>query len=187
MGELAVAAAGSLRDRISHPIGRPDHAAALAAHLREADRLAAVVTTGAPHALVPPIDREDAAELAARLRDVVDAVRRASRLADMIRPDLPDATATLLADLLVQAADSLEGAVVTLTDRFRVLDFAGDVRQTAREGERAYGQAMGVLLAAGPDPLSVLRLSETYRALRAALRACARAAGPVERVVLKRF
>ena len=142
IAELGVAAAGALRERLASAIGRPDHAAALAAHAREADRLAAALAIGAPHALVPPIDGEDATELASRLRDVVEATRRLGRLADAICPELPNAGVAYLADLLVQAADSLEGAAATLTDRSSALDFAHDVRRLGREGERAFVDAM---------------------------------------------
>lgn len=187
IAELAVDAAGLLRERLGSAIARPEHVAALAAAAREADRLAAAVTTGAPHALVPPIDGDDATELGSRLRAVVDEARRTNRLADAIRPDLPDGTAARLADLLVQAADSLEGAVATMTDRSRALDFARDVRHLARDGERAYGDAMGALLAAAPDPVGAVRQAEMYRALRGSLLLCARAVAPVERIALKRF
>jgi uncharacterized protein len=187
IAQLGVAAAGALRERLAAATGRPDHAAALAAHAREADRLAAAVAIGAPHALVPPIDGEDAAGLASCLRDVVEAVRRVGRLADTVHPELPNASVAHLADLLVQAADSLEGAAATLTDRSRVLDFAYDVRRMEREGERASVEAMGVLLAARPDPLSAVRQLEMYRTLRDSLHACARAAGLTERIALKRF
>jgi uncharacterized protein Yka (UPF0111/DUF47 family) len=187
IAELAVAAAGIVRDRLRSRIGLPHHAADLAAHAREADQIAATVTTGAPHALVPPIDGEDATALAWRLRGVVDAARGVGRLADTIGPDLADERVARLADLLVQAADSLEGAVATLTDRFRTLDFATDVRRLRREGDRAYAEAMGALLAAAPEPIGAVRQAEMYRTLRESLRACARAAAFVERIALKRF
>jgi hypothetical protein len=187
IAELGVAAAGTLRERLASAIRRPDHAAALAAHAREADRLAAALAIDAPHALVPPIDGEDATELASRLRDVVEAARRVGRLADTVHPDLPNASLAHLTELLVQAADSLEGAAATLTDRARALDFAHDVRQLRREGERAFVEEMGVLLAAAPDPLGAVRQLEMYRTLRESLHACVRAAGLVERITLKRF
>lgn len=187
IAELGVAAAGTLRERLASALGRPDHAAALAAHAREADRLAAALAIDAPHALVPPIDGEDATELASRLRDVVEAARRLCRLADAICPELPNAGVAYLADLLVQAADSLEGAAATLTDRSRALDFAHDVRRLGREGEQAFVEALGALLAGAPDPLAAVRQVEMYRTLRESLDACVRAAGLVERITLKRF
>ena len=188
LAELAIAAAGVLRERLDSAIGRPDHVAALAAHVREADRLAAAVTNAAAHALVPPIDGDDATELALCLRDVVETTRRINRLADAMRPGLPDATVSQVADLLVQAVDSLEGAAATLTDRSRALDFASDVRRLAREGDRAYADALGgSLLTAATDPVAAVRQAEMNRLLCEALRACARAAAPVERIALKRF
>src|SRR5687768_3436253 len=160
---LGVAAAGVLRERLASATGRPDHATTLAAHAREADRLAAEVAFGAAHALVPPIDGEDATALASRLRDVVEAARRIGRLADAIRPDLPNVTVGHLAELLVHAADSLEGAAATMIDRSRGLDFAHDVRQLRRDGERAFVEAMGVVLAGAPDPTAAVRQVEMYR------------------------
>ena len=187
IAELTVAAAGMLRDGLVSGTPGPDYAADLAAQVREAKQLAEIVAAHATSALVPPIDGEDAAEVAARLRDIVDAACRVSGLADAIRPDLPDARVAHLANLLVQAADSLEGAVVTLTDRSSAVDFADDVRQLSREGDRAYGEAMAALLATAPDPVGAVRQAEIYRALCESLRACTRAAAVVGRIALKRF
>ena len=187
IAELAVVAARVVHDRLVSGTGRAGYTVDLAAHAREADRLAAAVRTDASHALVPPIDGDDARDLAARLRDVVVAARRVSRLADTIRPDLPDARVAHLADLFVQAADSLEGAAATLTDRSRAIDFARDVTRLGREGRRTYAEAMGALLAAAPDALGAVRQGEVYRALRECVGACAEAAALVERIALKRF
>lgn len=187
LAEHAVAAAGVLRERLGSTVGRPGHVAALAALAREADRLASAVTDGAARALVPPIDGDDASELASRLRDVVGATGSAGRLVNAIRPGLPDAIATALADLLVGAADSLEGAAATLTDPARAVEFARDVRRLARDGERAYAEAIGALLTTAPDAVGAVRQGEMYRSLRESLRACARAAAVVEHIALKRF
>lgn len=187
IAELGVAATAALRERLFNRTGQPDYAAALTAHAREAGRVAAAVAADAPRALVPPIDGEDAADLASRLREVVEAARRTSRLADLIRPDLPNATVAHFADLVVQAADSLEGAVATLTDRTRALDFARDVRRLRHEGELTFVEATGLLVTAAPDALGAVRQVAMYRALRESLRSCAHAAGLVERIALKRF
>jgi hypothetical protein len=187
LGEIAIAAAEVIRDRLASPVGRREHADALDAHAQKADRLAAGVAIDAPRALVPPIDAEDAARLARYLRDAVAATRRVGFAADLARPTLPDPRATPLAELLVQAADSLEGAAASLTDRFRALDFAGDVRLLNHEGERAYVEAMGALLAAAPGGLGAVRQAELYRALRESLRACGRASALVESIAFKRF
>jgi diadenosine tetraphosphatase ApaH/serine/threonine PP2A family protein phosphatase len=187
IGEIAVAAAMVLRDRLDFAVARPDHRADLARCAREAASLATAVTLGAARALVPPIDGEDATALASRLRAVVGSLYRVARVADVVRPVLPDATVADLADLLVGATDSLGGASATLTEPSRALDFAGDVRRIARAGDIAYGQAMGSLLASAPDSLGAVRQAEIYGALRKSLRDCARAVVPVERIVLKRF
>jgi uncharacterized protein Yka (UPF0111/DUF47 family) len=183
----AVAAATVLRARLASAIGERHHRAELATYAHQAQTLAAAVTTGVPRTLVPPIDGEDAAELASRLRVVVDGVHRAGRLADLVRPDLSDANVAHLADLLVQATDSLEGAVATLMERTGALDFASDVRRLAGGGDRAHGEAMGALLASAPDPLGAVRQVEMYDALRDSLGDCSGAVAVVERIVLKRF
>jgi|SRR5688500_4352744 len=187
IAETAVAAAGVLRDRLGSGGDASDYERDLEARARTARALAAAVMTGATQALVTPIDREDAARLASRLREVVDAAHRVCALADAINPALPDAWVAHLADLLVDAADSLEGAALTVTDRSRALDFAAEVRRLERRGDRAYTEAMGALLTDAPDSLDALRQSGMYRALRESLRGCGAAAALVERIVLKRF
>ena len=185
IAELAVDAARALRNRLESGVDH-GHAAGLAARAREADRLVAALMMDAPRALVPPIDGEDATRLASGLREIVDAVRGIGRLADALRPDLPAPSVVRLADLLVQATDSLEGAAATLTDPSDAFNFASDVRRVRREGDRAYIEAMSALLAAAPDPLDAVRQAEMYRALRDSLRTCVRAAAAVERIALKR-
>jgi hypothetical protein len=185
IAELAVATATLARDRLTTAVDAGADAVFLAEQSREADRLAADVTTGAPRALVPPIEAEDAAALAAGLRDVVAATRSAARFAGMIRPGPPVVVA--LADLLVETADSLEGGVATLTDRTRAVAFARDVRRLAREGERAYVDAVASLLTTAPATLDAVHDREMCIALRESLRASKAAATLVERIALKRF
>ena len=187
VAENAAAAAAVLRERLESASECDGQRAELATYAREADALAARVTTGVPDAMMPPIDGEDATELASRLRVVVKGMHRLGRLADVVRPSLPDATVVLLADLLVQATDSVEGAAATMTQRSSALDFAADVRRVAREGDRAYAEAVGALLAAGSNPLDVVRQAAIYGALRDSLCDCRAAVAVIERVVLKRF
>jgi uncharacterized protein Yka (UPF0111/DUF47 family) len=188
LAELAVESAASLRVRLADRI---DHAAAgddLCAGERAAYELALTVMADAPRALVPPIDGDDATELAWRLHGVVDAIRRAAAVDASLRPMLPDVGVTQLIDLLVEAVDSLEGAAATVTDKSRALSFASDARRIGRQGDRVYVDAMvGVLLSKMPDPLRALRQAEIYRTLREGLRACERAAASVERIALKQF
>lgn len=185
IAELAVATATLARERLTSAVTTRDTAVLLVEQSREAGRLAADVTTGAPRALVPPIDGEDAAALAACLREVVAATRSAARFAGMIQPGPP--VVAFLADLLVEATDSLEGGVATLTDRTRAVAFARDVRRLAREGERAYIDAVASLMTTAPATLDLVRDREMCRALRESLRASGVAAALVERVALKRF
>src|SRR5687768_1949306 len=81
IAELAVDAARTLRKRLESGLDHAVHAAGLATRAREADRLVAAVMTDATHALVPPIEGEDATRLASGLRAIVDAARRVGRLA----------------------------------------------------------------------------------------------------------
>jgi uncharacterized protein len=187
IAETAVAATGVLRERLGAVGGPSDYERDLAERARSARSLAAAVVMGATHALVTPIDREDVTRLASRLGEVVDAAHRVCALADAINPALPDAWVARLANLLVDAADSLEGAAATVTDRSRALDFAAEVRRLERRGDRAYIEAMGALLTDAPDSLDAVRQSGMYRALRESLRACGTAAALVERIVLKRY
>lgn len=185
IAQLAVDTAVCARERVTTGRSTPDDTALLAEHFLEADRLAAEVTNGASRALVPPIDGEDAAALAARLRGVVVATNSAARLAGMVPSGPP--VAPLLADLLVEATDSLEGAATTLTDRTRAVVFARNVRQLVREGERAYVDAVASLLTTTPTALDAVCHREICGELRGALRACTVAATLVECVALKRF
>jgi hypothetical protein len=185
IAQLAVDTAVCARERLTTGVSTPEDAALFAERFREVDRIATEVTTGASRALVPPIDGEDAAALAARLRDVVVAARSAARLAGMI-PSIPT-VAPLLADLLVEATDSLEGGATTLTDRANAVAFARNVRCVVCEGERAYIDIVASLLTTSPAALDAVRQREMYSELRVALHACALAGTLVESIALKRF
>ena len=187
LAEHAAAAAAVLRGRLDPGSRGAGHPTNVAAHASEADSLAAAVTKSSSQALVPPIDREDATDLASHLRVVVNGLHRLGRLAHTVGSFVPDAEGVRLADLLVQATDSLEGAAATMTERSSALDFAYDVRHVAREGDRVYVEAIGALLSATPDSLDAVRQAEMYAALLESLRDCAAAVAVIERVVLKRF
>ena len=184
IAELAVATAILTRERVTTAVTTAERTAVLAEYSREAARLAVEVAIGAPRALVPPIDGEDAAALAARLRHVVVVTRSAALLAGMMGSG--PRVATHLADLLVETADSLEGGVVTLTDRTRAVDFARDVRRLARDGERVYIHAVGSLVATA-SAIDAVREYEICAAFRESFAACNAAATLVETIGLKRL
>ena len=187
MAELSVAATNALRDGLGSGSPHGDARADISTSKAQSDDLADAVRAEAAHTLVPPIDTDDATDLAWRLSRVLEAVRRVSEASISLQPALPDLTVSHMIELLVRATDSLEGAVTTLMNAPRALDFAGETQRIDREGERAYTEAIGALLAAATDPIVAVRQAAFYRTLRASLRASARAAASVQRIALKGF
>ncbi|MFA6091498.1 MAG: DUF47 family protein [Elusimicrobiota bacterium] len=137
---------------------------------------------------ITPFDREDIHLLASELDDIVDiinatAVRMSLYRLSECRPQLCG-----LADILCQAAESIQKAIACLSDPAksrRLMDCCIETNRLENEGDKLLAQAIEELFRAPTDPIEVIKWERIYEATEAAIDKCEHAAHTLEAVLVK--
>ncbi|MBI4233255.1 MAG: DUF47 domain-containing protein [Chloroflexi bacterium] len=138
---------------------------------------------------VTPIDREDVAQLAERLDDVVDSIDEAAH--DMLEYKIEATTprSRELAEIIVKCADELEKATSKLHFRGarleEILPHAVEINRLENEADHVVSKAMAEIFSNGMDPITIIKWRDVYQQLEAATDRAEDAANVLEGIVLK--
>ena len=138
---------------------------------------------------VTPLDREDIANLAERLDDVVDAIEEAARTMLEFQVEAPTEYAVEMSRVITRCGEELEKAVGLLSSRGgklkEILPHAVELNRLENECDRINSRAMGALFSSGNDTISILKWRDIYSYLENATDRAEDAANVLEAIVLK--
>jgi predicted phosphate transport protein (TIGR00153 family) len=138
---------------------------------------------------ITPLDKEDIQAMASGLDDVVDDADAAGDR--VVLYQIPESTpeARELADLLVETAKVLQGAVSCLRtpgEKERILTACREIHRLENQSDTVYRRALGLLFnAPNADPIRLLKWKEIYERLEMAVDQCEDVANAVEAIQLK--
>jgi len=138
---------------------------------------------------VTPLDREDIANIAERLDDVLDAIEEAARDMSEYGVDKPTDKAREMARIILDATGVMQRAVEKLTFRGArlraILPDTVEINRLENEADRVISRAVGELFKNGHDAVEIIKWREIYSLLETATDRCEDVANILEGVVLK--
>ncbi len=138
---------------------------------------------------VTPLDREDIANLAERLDDVVDAIEEAARTMLEYHVEAPTEYAIEMSRVITRCGEVLEKAVGLLSSRGsklkEILPYAVELNSLENEGDQINSRAMGALFNDNNDTIFILKWRDIYSYLEDATDRAEDAANVLEAIVLK--
>jgi predicted phosphate transport protein (TIGR00153 family) len=147
------------------------------------------IMTNLHRTFVTPFDREDIAELGARLDDVVDVAEEVARTMIEYRVTAPRPRAVELARIvedtgavLEHVGDMLQGRGGKLRE---LLPLTVELNRLENEADVVASQAVGELFANEKDPIEIIKWREIYQLLESATDRAEDAANVIEGIVLK--
>ena len=167
----------------------PSRTTELVAQIKDVEHLADVLTHSInvriDKSFITPIDREDIHLLASRLDDVIDRLDGTARRVVMLHINEVREPAKQMAHVIVQAADLIAKAVVSIKRPSEVAGYATRIKQLEEEGDGLYHEAVGALFAGTPDAIEVIRWKEVYETLETAIDQCMGVANAVHSISIK--
>jgi predicted phosphate transport protein (TIGR00153 family) len=138
---------------------------------------------------VTPFDREDIAELGARLDDVVDVAEEVARTMLEYHVSAPTPRAVDLARIIDSCGEVLEHAGDILNARGGklrdLLPMTVELNRLENEADIITSKAVGELFANEKDPIEIIKWREIYALLESATDRAEDAANVIEGIVLK--
>jgi predicted phosphate transport protein (TIGR00153 family) len=137
---------------------------------------------------VTPFDREDIAELAHAMDDVLDFIHSAADAMFIYKISKPTDRAKELADVIVLAAIEVEKAVSSLRHKneFRqMLERCVEINRLENAADRIYRAAIGELFDNAKDMAEIIKWREIYEHMETATDRCEDVADVIEGVALK--
>ena len=137
---------------------------------------------------VTPFDREDIAQLAHTMDDIIDFVHSAADAMFIYKIDKPTARAKELADIIVQGASEVEKAVHGLRRRSelaQILERCVEINRLENMADRVYRAAMAELFENTTDIAQLIKWREIYEHMESATDRCEDVANVLEGVALK--
>ncbi|TBR20174.1 DUF47 domain-containing protein [bacterium] len=137
---------------------------------------------------ITPFDREDIHELGSEMDDIVDLVQSIATRMQLFHIEKTTPELVQLADILLQAADTVRKAVGDLADKEktrRVLDYCIEINRLENAGDRTLEAAIGKLFHGKPDALEVIKWKEVYEGLETAIDKCEDVANIIESILVK--
>ena len=172
-------AAPHLRRIFAAPAELRAHVDAIAATVREADRVTQEVWARLDKAFVTPIDREDIYDLAVELRRVAHVIGDVARRAATYRIAEAREPAVRLADALVRACEGLAVAIAHVRESTAARRAYDAVRAVEKEADEVYTAAVGALFDDGLPVLEVMKWKDLYDQLEDAVDGCQHAAAAI--------
>jgi predicted phosphate transport protein (TIGR00153 family) len=167
----------------------PSRTTELVAQIKDVEHQADVLTLSInvriDKSFITPIDREDIHLLASRLDDVIDRLDGTARRVVMLHINEVREPAKQMAHVIVQAADLIAKAVVSIKRPREVSQHVSQIKQLEEEGDALYHEAVGALFAGSPDPIEVIRWKEVYETLETAIDQCMGVANAVHSISIK--
>ena len=153
------------------------------------DHLIHQIMTNLHRTFVTPFDREDIAELGARLDDVVDVAEEVSRTMLEYHVDSPKPRSVELARIVDQTGEILEEVGTMLAARGgklrSLLPLTVELNRLENEADQVTSKAVGELFANEKDPIEIIKWREIYALLESATDRAEDAANVIEAIVLK--
>jgi predicted phosphate transport protein (TIGR00153 family) len=137
---------------------------------------------------VTPFDREDIAELAHAMDDVLDFIHSAADAMFIYKISKPTDRAKELADVIVLAAVEVEKAVSSLRHKNefrRMLERCVEINRLENAADRIYRAAIGELFDKAEDMAEIIKWREIYEHMETATDRCEDVADVIEGVALK--
>ncbi len=137
---------------------------------------------------VTPFDREDIALLAHSLDDITDFIEATADAMLLYKIDRPTVRAKELADIIVQLAIEVEGAIAEINRRVDlklVLKRCVEINRLENEADSVYRSALAELFKDEKDMANIIKWREIYEYMESATDKCEDVANVLEGVALK--
>ena len=137
---------------------------------------------------VTPFDREDIAALAKSLDDIIDFIDSVANKMLIYKVGRPGQRAKELADIIIEATDEVEKAVLDLRNRTKLKEIlvrCVEINRLENNADVVYHAAMAELFDDSTDIAYVIKWREIYEHLESATDRCEDVANVLEGVALK--
>jgi len=137
---------------------------------------------------VTPFDREDIALLAHTMDDVTDFIQSAADHMLIYKVNHPDERAKELANIIVQATNEIEKAILRLKHRIElkeILKHCVEINRLENMADKVYRSALAELFENTADICQVIKWREIYEHMETATDRCEDVANVIEGVALK--
>ena len=187
-GRTVVRGAVLLRDLLAEWPERSDLAPALVDCEHEGDRIAhdIIHLLHDDRAARKVLDPYEGLQLATALDDIIDNSEQAADMLGIYRVEASMEHASLLADVLVAAAEQVAGALRAMRAGTDFQTYLVEIHRLENEGDRLSRDAIASLFVAGIDPMVVIRWKDIFEALELSIDACEHVAHVLEGISLKR-
>jgi len=138
---------------------------------------------------VTPIDREDIAQLAHRMDDVMDFMEGAAISLVLYKVSQPTERAKELADILIRVTSEVSKAIPRLRHRKQLNQIPGhciEINRLENEADAVMRSALGELFDHRVDIAEVIKWREIYEHMENATDSCEDIANVLEGVMIKR-
>jgi len=135
-----------------------------------------------------PFDREDISLIAGSIDDVTDFIQAAADSMLLYKIGKPGAKAKELSDIIVQAAEEVQRAILQLKNRHeqkQMLVRCVEINRLENMADRIYRSALGELFDGRTDIADVIKWREIYEHMESATDRCEDVADALEGVALK--
>jgi len=137
---------------------------------------------------VTPFDREDIASLAKSIDDVMDFIDATARAMIIYKVGRPGKRARELADIIIQATDEVEKAILDLRHRHKlkqILARCVEMNRLENAADVVHRAAIAEVFEDTTDMADVIKWREIYEHMESATDRCEDVANVLEGVVLK--
>lgn len=137
---------------------------------------------------ITPFDREDISLLAHTLDDIADFIHAAVDAMYIYRINTPTKRSQELANILVEAANEVEKAMVFLRSRSelkKALEYCVDLNRLENEADDISRRALGELFEGSYDTTDIIKWREIYEHMESATDRCEDVANVLEGIALK--
>jgi predicted phosphate transport protein (TIGR00153 family) len=154
----------------------------------EGDSIAHQVISLLHRTFVTPFDREDIAELAHTMDDIIDFIHAAADSMFIYKIASPTQRAKELADIIVLGANEVEKAVSGLRRKAEfkhILECCVEINRLENMADRVYRAAIGELFENTTNIADIIKWREIYEHLESATDRCEDVADVLEGVAIK--
>jgi len=154
----------------------------------EGDAIAHQIFEQLHRTMITPFDREDIAQLAHSIDDVVDFIHGAAGAMLLYKVDRPGPRAKELVDIVVQAVVEVESAVSETHDRKgrkKLADRCVEINRLENVGDTVFLSAMAELFDESADFRALIKWREIYRHMESVIDRCEDIANILEGVAIK--
>jgi predicted phosphate transport protein (TIGR00153 family) len=137
---------------------------------------------------VTPFDREDIADLAHSLDDIVDFIEAAADAMNLYKIEVPTERAKQLAEVIVQITQEVKQAVSELRRRLdmkTILKRCVEINRLENDADKIYREALAELFRDSRDIPYIIKWREIYEYMETATDRCEDVANALEGVALK--